>query len=199
MCKNFTFNKKIILHTTFLTLPIIIWKKKFTRKYYYYYVHTTKHDQKTLKAVENHIIKKISMKVNYKTLPLQTIHTKKNLSVLLLYYILPYYQNYVETYTYTLHQKGWILYGSPCTRNYRGISILLPHTYGTPNYYIHHHYIINYLPLPTLFCTEQQKLIINEIIYAWWILTKNLSWILEIWKISFFCHFKKSSNDGEKK
>ena len=46
------------------------------------------------------------MKVNYKTLPLQTIHTKKNLSVLLLYYILPYYQNYVETYTYTLQQKG---------------------------------------------------------------------------------------------
>ena len=69
LTKNYT-------HTTFLTLPIIIWKK-FTRKYYYYYVHTTKHDQKTLKAVENHIIKKISMKVNYKTLPLQKIHTKK--------------------------------------------------------------------------------------------------------------------------
>ena len=69
LTKNYTHN---ILNSSNYYL-----KKKITRKYYYYYVHTTKHDQKTLKAVENHIIKKISMKVNYKTLPLQTIHTKK--------------------------------------------------------------------------------------------------------------------------
>ena len=141
------------------------------------------------------------MKVNYKTLPLQTIHTKKSQCTATILYTSLLSKLRWNLYVYYITTKGWILYGSPCTRNYRGISILPPHTYGTPNYYIHHHHIINYptLPLPTLFCTEQQqKIIINEIIYAWWILTKNLSWILEIWKISFFCHFKKSSNDGEK-
>ena len=99
------------------------------------------------------------MKVNYKTLPLQTIHTKKSQCTATILYTSLLSKLRWNLYVYYITTKGWILYGSPCTRNYRGISILLPHTYGTPNYYIHHHHIIKYptLPLPHYFVQNNKK------------------------------------------
>ena len=141
------------------------------------------------------------MKVNYIPSPFKNNTYKKNLCVLLLYNILPYYQNYVETYTYTLLQKGWILYGSPCTRNYRGISILLPHTYGTPNYYIHHHHIIKYptLPLPHYFVQNNKKNNNQRDHLCLMNFNQELVTNPRNLKDFIFCHFKKNHQTMVKK
>ena len=96
------------------------------------------------------------MKVNYN--PPQTIHTKKNLSVLLL---LPYYY-YVETYTYTL-QKGEFYMEHLVLETIEAYQYYPIHM--VPPITIHHHHIITY-PLPHIILYRTKKIIINEIIYA---------------------------------